>query len=151
VLIPRAGACPLQGPAAGNALQETEMRSTLEYGMRLLSGWRRPRQLCADPFTAEGIGLAPRAPGIYMLYRGGRLIYVGIAEGRGGIRAKLAEHRRGDHGACTRVATAFLYDVSADPGRAHRDYLLAHMARHGGRLPVCNRNDPASVDPTQAR
>ena len=116
------------------------MRSTLEYGMRLLSGWRQPRQLCADPFTAQDISRAPRAPGIYMLYRSGRLIYVGMAERRGGIRAKLEAHRRGDHGTCTRTATAFLYEVAADPSQAQREYLLAHMASHGGRLPLCNYN-----------
>jgi hypothetical protein len=119
------------------------MRSTLEYGMRLLSGWRQPRQLCADPFTAQDISRAPRAPGIYMLYRSGRLIYVGMAEHRGGIRAKLEAHRRGEHGACTRAATAFLCEPAADPGRAQREYLLAHRAHHGGGLPPCNREDGA--------
>ena len=119
------------------------MRSTREYGMRLLSWWRQPRQLCADPFTAEGVSLAPRAPGIYMLYRSGRLIYVGMAERRGGIRAKLEAHRRGDHGACTRAATAFLYELAADPARAQREYLLARMARHGGRPPLCNQMSAA--------
>lgn len=124
-----------------------------EYGMRLLSWWRRPGQqparrpylapeFAAEPFTEECIAIAPTAPGVYLLYSSGRLIYVGMALAGSGIRQELEKHRRGAHGECTRQATAFHYEITADPERAHREYLRAHMARYGGRLPPCNAREP---------
>ena len=121
-----------------------------EYGMRLLSWWRRPGlqpalraylapQFAADPFTEECVAIAPTAPGVYLLYSSGRLIYVGMA--LSGIRQTLERHRRGAHGECTRHATAFHCEITANPERAQREYLRAHMARYGGRLPPCNAKE----------
>ena len=118
-----------------------------EYGTRLLSWWRRPAhepalraylapEFAAEPFTDECIAIVPTAPGVYLLYSSGRLIYVGIA--LSGIRQELERHRRGAHGGGTRHATAFHYELTANPERAYREYLRAHMARYGGQLPPCN-------------
>ena len=113
--------------------------------MRLFSWWRRPAahvqtptpEFAAELFTDECIAIAPTTPGVYLLYREGRRIYIGLA--LAGIRAELERHRRGEYGPCTREATAFDYQLSADPERTLRELLRAHMAHNAGRLPQCNQ------------
>jgi hypothetical protein len=112
--------------------------------MRLFSWWRRARTranpgaaFAAEPFTEEGIGLAPTSRGIYQLYRDGALLYAGTA--LSGIRRELERHRRGEYGQCTRAATGFHCEVTADPEAALRDYLRTYMASNGGRFPPCNQ------------
>lgn len=95
----------------------------------------------AWPFTDAAIDFSPTSPGVYLLYRNGRLIYIGLAVNGSGIRRELESHRRGARGECTRGATAFLYEPAADPLPLHRRYLSAHRQRYGGRLPPCNESD----------
>lgn len=92
----------------------------------------------AWPFTDAAIDLSPAAPGVYLLYQSGRLLYIGLAVNGSNIREELASHRRGAHGECTREATAFVYELARDPRALHRRYLSAHRVRYGGRLPPCN-------------
>lgn len=92
----------------------------------------------AWPFTESAIEVSPAAPGVYLLYRDGRLVYIGLAVNGSHIRAELESHRRGAHGACTRAATAFVYELARDPRALYRRYLDAHRARYGGRLPSCH-------------
>lgn len=92
----------------------------------------------AWPFTEAAIDLSPAAPGVYLLYRNGRLLYIGLAVHGSSIRDELASHRRGAHGARTREATAFIYQLVRDPRALHRRYLAAHRERYGGRLPPAN-------------
>jgi hypothetical protein len=94
----------------------------------------------AWPFTEAAIDLSPAAAGVYLLYKDGRLIYVGLAVNGAGIRQELESHRRGAYGACTREATAFLYELARDPRALHRRYLAAQRARYGGRLPPGNED-----------
>jgi hypothetical protein len=116
---------------------------------RLFTWWRRPARrpelrsyftaaFAAEPFVEEGIAAAPSSPGVYLLYRSGRLIYVGMAPA--GIREELWRHRSGVYGECTQAATAFDYEVTGYPEQVQREYLRAHMARYGGRLPPCNQS-----------
>jgi hypothetical protein len=97
----------------------------------------------AWPFTDAAIDLSPAEPGVYLLYRGGRLIYIGLAVNGAGIRQELESHRRGAYGECTREATAFLYELARDPRALYRRYLAAHRGRYGGRLPAGNEPDLA--------
>jgi hypothetical protein len=92
----------------------------------------------AWPFSEAAIDLAPAAAGVFMLYRDGRLIYIGLAPAGSGIRAELASHRAGAHGHASAAATAFLYEQSAEPRPLYERYLEAHRARYGGRLPPAN-------------
>jgi hypothetical protein len=92
----------------------------------------------AAPFTPEEVALAPAAPGVYFLYRNERLIYIGIAVHGSGIRQELERHLRGIYGTGTRAATSFDYELTRDPVVVSAQYLQAHMARHGGRLPSFN-------------
>lgn len=123
--------------------------------LRTLLGPRRSRSVHAElrpvidetasawPFTDAAVDLSPTAPGVYLLYKNGRLIYIGIAVNGSGIRQELQGHLTGVHGACTSAATAFIYEPTAEPLRLHRHYLAEHRNRYGGRLPPCN--DPASA------
>jgi hypothetical protein len=93
---------------------------------------------CAWPFTDAAVEISPTSPGVYLLYRDRRLIYIGLAVNGSGIRQELQSHRRGAYGSCTQAASAFLYELSADPMALHRGYLREHRERYGGRLPPCN-------------
>jgi hypothetical protein len=95
----------------------------------------------AWPFTDAAVEISPAAPGVYLLYQSGRLVYIGLAVNGAGIRAELESHRRGAHGSCTQRASAFHFELCAEPVRLHRRYLHAHRARYGGRLPPCNEHE----------
>ena len=95
-------------------------------------------QSVAWPFSEAAVDVSPAASGVYLLYKDGRLIYIGVAVSGSDIRQELASHLSGAHGECTRGATAFLYETGADPLRLYRTYLGAHRERYGGRLPPCN-------------
>jgi hypothetical protein len=92
----------------------------------------------AWPFTEAAVDISPAAPGVYLLYKHGRLIYIGAAVNGLGIRAELESHRCGARSGCTQAATAFLFEVCAEPLRLQRRYLDEHRALHGGRAPACN-------------
>jgi hypothetical protein len=92
-------------------------------------------------FGEATVVFAPASPGVYFLYRGERLIYIGIAVHGTGIRQELEKHLAGRYGPRTRAATVFEYELTRDPVVASREYLLAHMAQNRGRLPLCNRAD----------
>ena len=82
----------------------------------------------AWPFTDAAVDISPASPGVYLLYKEGRLIYIGLAVNGSGIRQELESHRRGAHGAPTSDATAFLFQIAADPVGLHRRYVEAHRA-----------------------
>jgi hypothetical protein len=91
----------------------------------------------------RSIAAVPESAGAYRLLRDGAVIFIGISLD---LRAMLAQHRRGEHGECTRGTTAFEFEVSADPVKLQRRWLAEHAARNGGRLPECNeagRGKPA--------
>jgi len=95
----------------------------------------------AWPFAAAAVETSPAAPGVYLLYASGRLIYIGLAVNGSGIRQELESHLRGAYGPDTQTASAFVYELAANPLDLHRRYLSAHRARYGGRLPPCNERD----------
>ena len=90
------------------------------------------------PFTAEHLAIAPVDTGVYFLYRGERLIYIGVAVHGSGIRQELHNHLRGSYGAPTQGATSFGYELTRDPVVAKHEYLRLHQATFGGRLPAYN-------------
>ena len=97
----------------------------------------------AWPFTDAAVEISPALPGVYLLYKQGRLIYIGLAVNGSGIRQELEGHRRGDYGSCTQGATAFVFELAADPVGLYRRYLEAHRLRYSGRLPPCQaHSDP---------
>jgi hypothetical protein len=98
----------------------------------------------AWPFTDAAIEVSPTAPGVYLLYHSGRLVYIGVAVNGSGIRQELESHRSGAYGSCTQGASAFLYELATDPIALHREYLRAHKAQYGGRLPRCHESQTSA-------
>src|SRR5918999_2780111 len=93
------------------------------------------------PFDARNVFEAPAAPGVYVLYRGHRLVYIGLAAAPATIRDALQWHLRGDGGACTQRATEFDYETSGYAHWLYRHYLGTYLAATGGLLPDCNKVD----------
>jgi hypothetical protein len=117
-------------PAAGGQFARADEGAGLRpYLDETFSAW---------PFTDAAIEASPTSPGVYLLYRDRRLIYIGLAVNGSGIRQELQSPRGGSYGSWTQAASAFLYELSADPMALHRRYLREHRARYGGRLPPCN-------------
>jgi hypothetical protein len=90
------------------------------------------------PFHARDVDQAPASPGVYLLYRGHRLIYLGVAAGGATIRERLRYHLRGGGGACTRSATEFDCEASADALALYHHYIAVYLDATGGQLPDCN-------------
>ncbi len=91
-------------------------------------------------FSREDIGQAPDEPGVYGLYQGDDLIYIGRAEGGLSIttiRARLKSHCEGYRGPKTEHATHYRCEVSRDPVARQRK-LLQEYEQQYGRLPRCN-------------
>ena len=89
------------------------------------------------PFIYEYIGTAPTYKGVYALYDNATTIYIGKADGEGGVRERLHAHKRGDEGPCTRNATDYRREPADNPS-AREKVLLAEYMRANGRLPQCN-------------
>jgi hypothetical protein len=92
------------------------------------------------PFVSRSVAEAPASPGVYLLYRGHRLIYIGLAAAGATIHERLRYHLRGDGGPCTRCATEFDYETSADPVALYRHYVAVYLDATGGLLPDCNED-----------
>ena len=85
---------------------------------------------------------SPASPGVYALYSGDELTYLGLAAQGDGIRARLEDHLRGGCAGCSRQATRFTYELTHHPRRRHSQRIGAHRERHGGRVPSCNECRP---------
>jgi len=114
------------------------MRTMRTRPREALPGFFATTDTSVTPFTPEHLALAPAATGVYFLYRGERLIYIGVAVHGTGIRHELHNHLRGSYGAPTQGATSYRYELTRDPVVVKHEYLELHKASFGGRLPVCN-------------
>jgi hypothetical protein len=92
------------------------------------------------PFDARHVAEAPAAPGVYLLYRGHRLIYIGLAAAGATIRERLRHHLGGNGDACTRSASEFDYEASVDPIALYRHYIGVYLSATAGLLPDCNED-----------
>ncbi len=91
-------------------------------------------------FSREGVDQAPDEPGVYGLYQGDDLIYIGRAEGGLSItiiRARLKSYCEGHRGPNTEHATHYRREVSRDPVARQRK-LLQEYEQQYGRLSRCN-------------
>ena len=91
-------------------------------------------------FSDDNIAHAPEKAGVYALYRGDRLIYIGRAEGGLAIttiRAHLKNHQAGRFGPLASQATHYRCEVHADPVTREHELLREYEARYG-QPPLCN-------------
>ena len=83
------------------------------------------------PFNARSVGEAPALPGVYLLYRGHRLIYIGLASAGSTIQECLQQHLCGESSASTSAATEFDYEISVAAPQLYRHYLAVYMTASG--------------------
>lgn len=89
-------------------------------------------------FTSKNVDQSPNEHGVYLLYDGNVLIYIGRAWGKDvTIRSRLQSHMRGDEGACTESATHYSREVREDSAARELE-LLKEFRKTYGRLPRCN-------------
>jgi hypothetical protein len=98
------------------------------------------------PFTAKMIEGAPRDMGVYVLYRGENVIYIGRAMGiKGGAKhgggstifSRLQDHRNGAVCECSRQATHYSWEIVLQPQLRELELLRAEREA-AGALPPCN-------------
>ena len=90
-------------------------------------------------YTFVGVNNAPEKQGVYALYDGQELIYIGRASGEGvTIRSRLQAHHRGDDGRCTQQAIHYRREVTTDPISREQELLEEYKRAHDGRLPHCS-------------
>jgi hypothetical protein len=87
-------------------------------------------------FTEDTIRLVPARKGVYALYRGNELIYIGKAEHEGGLKAKLLVHLLSTD-TCIRNTTSYRFEVCDNPKKKEEMLLQAYKTNYS-RLPCCN-------------
>src|SRR5258708_25425913 len=78
------------------------------------------------PFTPAAIENSPDEwGGVYVLWRGDTLLFIGSAPHRGrSIKADLLAHQKGERGPCPQEATHYRWELSPDP-KQHRPQPLS--------------------------
>ncbi len=94
-------------------------------------------------FEATWVGLAPSFSGVYALWNGDELIYIGGTNQIRGLRARLTDHLYDDD-PCIKQATHFQYEVTATPWLRERQLVLEFSGVHGA-LPRCNDVIPSGI------
>lgn len=87
-------------------------------------------------FTRSLASGAPEEAGVYALWNGEELVFVGRASQGATIRACLIDHLDGSC-PCTRSATHYTWELSLQPAAREAEVLGEFQARFG-RLPRCN-------------
>lgn len=96
------------------------------------------RPVGSQRFTDENIDRAPNAHGVYELYDGAELIYIGRAAGDGvSMRSRLRDHKSGREGDCTTQATHF-HCIETEDAESEEGYRLGWQKATFGKLPRCN-------------
>ncbi|HYD58691.1 MAG TPA: hypothetical protein VEB41_17435 [Burkholderiales bacterium] len=90
-------------------------------------------------FTPAAIEHAPEEPGVFALFEGQELVFIGRALDRSlSIRECLLRHQDGAHGACTMAATHYTWEITFSPAWREAQILAGYRARHRD-APRCNR------------
>jgi hypothetical protein len=80
------------------------------------------------PCLAERAKSCPASTGVYRLYRGARIIHVGMAAGAATLRSELLAHAAGEYGAETQAADKVDWEVAPDAAFAYRRFLSLYAA-----------------------
>ncbi len=88
--------------------------------------------------TSNFVNQSSLTHGVYRLFLGNELVYVGHAMGIGvSIRSRLQDHFSGLVEGCLRSATSFDYETTLFPEAGERQILNEFFAKFGC-LPRCN-------------
>jgi hypothetical protein len=86
-------------------------------------------------FNQTNVEHAPDDPGVYLLWEGDEVIYIGQVR-NGSIRATLLRHLAGALGACTTSASHYSWEITLSPS-VREAQRLAEFARKYQRAPRC--------------
>jgi hypothetical protein len=90
-------------------------------------------------FGKVNIDKTPEELGVYVLYGGSPIIYIGRASGGDAtIRSRLQAHHRGDEGPCSKRATTYRREVTEAFDQREQELLEEYKEQHNGALPPCN-------------
>ncbi len=87
-------------------------------------------------FTRMAVEHAPEEAGIYGLFDGEELIYVGRASREHTIQQCLLRHQDGAHGECTMKATRYTWEISTSPALRETEVIEKYRQKHQ-REPRC--------------
>ena len=93
------------------------------------------------PFTLAAVEYSPDEwGGVYALWRGETLLYIGSAPDvrRTSIKADLVAHLKGERGACTQEATHYGWELAQNPKERELELLREYVQRHNA-YPRCNQ------------
>jgi hypothetical protein len=88
------------------------------------------------PFTGAMLEYAPEEKGVYGLFDGDELIYLGATSGEVSIKACLLLHQVGTPATCTRKATTYTWEITLWPRRREME-IMAWFRKETGRAPRC--------------
>ena len=88
------------------------------------------------PFTRAMIEHAPDGFGVYGLFEGEELIYIGRATRGMSIKTCLTMHLDGVLGVCTATATQYIWELNVWPS-VRENELLGEFGKAHGRAPRC--------------
>jgi hypothetical protein len=95
-------------------------------------------------FSQDNVDKSPESMGVYQLYDGDTIIYIGRAPGQGStIRKRLQAHKRGDEGSGTKNATHYKRELCNDPITRQKKEQTEYLNTHAG-LPRCNESERIS-------
>ena len=93
-------------------------------------------------FTDNNLDKAPDSGGVYALYNGSTLIYIGRSKGgTTSIRSRLKDHKAGRDGRCTQSADHYRREPCTNPMTRERE-LLEEYKNSNSKLPRCNEVMP---------
>ena len=91
------------------------------------------------PFVEYAVTGAPPDPGVFALWEGDELIYIGVAQGDGAtLQSALRDHLKGMF-PCTRGSTHYSWLLARDVKRLEQQVLEEYRGSFQ-RLPRCNRS-----------
>ncbi len=87
-------------------------------------------------FNRRMVAGAPRDMGVYTLYRGDSVLYIGRAVS---IQSRLQDHMDGTVCECSRQATHYSWEIVLQPQARELELLQEELAQ-AGTVPPCNRH-----------
>ena len=87
-------------------------------------------------FNRAAVEHAPEEPGIYGLFDGTEMIYIGRASREHTIKECLLRHQDGAHGECTMKAAFYTWEITPWPA-ARETEVLARFRAMNHRDPRC--------------
>ena len=92
----------------------------------------------------------PLSAGVYRLYRGRRLLHIGMAAGAATVRSEVLWHSRGQYGAASQRADRVEWEVAPDALAAYRRFLSLYSTLMYEK-PTTSRRHSARARPRRWR